>query len=102
MSHYNLIAHQIGSAEALELGRHLAAWHDRMVTHQRGLATSAARACEEGCPHEEAVELWQAARDAFGDAADRLTFLKTIAEEAATSGSGADARRPTLVAAARR
>lgn len=81
MSHYIAIAHHIGSTDALTLGRELAAWHDRMVSHQRRLAATSVRACDESCPHAESVDLWREAVDRFGDAADRLTFLKTVATE---------------------
>ena len=79
MSHYIAIAHQVGSPDALALGRQLAAWHDRMVTHQRVLLTTVGRGCDDACPHADAVELWLEAVNRFGEAADRLTFLKGIA-----------------------
>jgi hypothetical protein len=93
VSHYIAIAHQIGSSDALALGRQLTAWHDRMVTHQRVLMTAAGRGCDDACPHADAVELWREAVERFGDAADRLTFLKTIANGTGEPAGG-DATDP--------
>lgn len=84
MSHYQALAHRIGSTGAVELGRRLSSWHDRMVAHER-LARSSQQPCDEACPHAESIELWQGALEILGDAAERLTFLKTTAATAATS-----------------
>ncbi|HEY8548929.1 MAG TPA: hypothetical protein VIL35_03140 [Vicinamibacterales bacterium] len=80
MSHYHAIAHRIGSAQALELASQLASWHDRMVAHERLLARSGQTSCDEDCPHAESVDLWNLARETYGEAAERLTFLKATAE----------------------
>jgi hypothetical protein len=102
LSHYRIVAQQQGSADALALAAQLAGWHDRMVTHQRALAASIGRRCDDACPHAEAIELWRAAVDAFGGAADRLAFLKATAlaalggphPEAAAAYPRASAHRP--------
>ena len=79
MSHYQTLAQRTVSADAMALARRLGAWHDRMVAHQRALAAGIGRRCDEACPHAEAVELWRLAVESFGDAAERLVFLKTTA-----------------------
>jgi hypothetical protein len=82
LSHYRAMAHQQGSGDALGLASELHQWHDRMVAHQRAIATTRARRCDDGCPHAEAIELWRLAVASFGGAADRLVFLKTTAAAA--------------------
>jgi hypothetical protein len=82
VTHYQAVAQQLGSTGAIELAGQLTAWLDRMVTHQRVLATVAGRGCDDACPHVEAIEFWRAAVDSFGDAADRLAFLKRTAAAA--------------------
>jgi hypothetical protein len=79
VTHYEAVAQQKGSAEALALAARLAAWHDRMVAHERMLGTGSRRRCDEECPHAEAVDFWRAAVESFGEAADRLAFLKRTA-----------------------
>jgi hypothetical protein len=60
-----------------ELIDELCAWHDRMVAHvRRHGATSRACGCEDECPRLAARQLWTRARQAFGDAALQLTFLR--------------------------
>jgi hypothetical protein len=101
VSHYQVIAHRIGSTGAVELGRRLSSWHDRMVAHERR-ARSTRQPCDEACPHAESIELWQGAREILGEAADRLTFLKTTAAGAAASarrGGSAEAWRPAALGA---
>jgi hypothetical protein len=102
VSHYHAIAHRIGSSHALELSRRLSSWHDRMVAHERRAQTSS-QDCDEACPHAESIELWQAAVEIVGEAADRLTFLKTTAANAvvlAARGETADQGR-SIAAGAR-
>jgi nucleotide-binding universal stress UspA family protein len=73
---YLSVAHRTGSAEALELAEQLSAWHDEMVVHARAVARNGAAQCDDACPHARAVELWRAAREILGEAAERLGFLK--------------------------
>jgi hypothetical protein len=101
VSHYQAIAHRVGSIDALELGRRLSSWHDRMVAHER-LARSSRQPCDDACPHAESMELWHGAAEILGEAAERLTFLKTTAARAAISAAKAatvEQRRPTAVTA---
>jgi hypothetical protein len=86
---YQAIAHRVGSAEALELGRQLSSWHDRMVAHERVRTPSTKRVCDDTCPHAESIELWRAALQTLGDAAGRLTFLKTTAARTQASDARA-------------
>ncbi|HEY8537124.1 MAG TPA: hypothetical protein VIL25_11760 [Vicinamibacterales bacterium] len=76
MNMYRAIGERIGTLEARELAEQLVAWHDAMVKHLR-LVERRAADCEDGCPHEEARVLWNAARRVFGEAtAASLTFLR--------------------------
>jgi hypothetical protein len=86
VSHYQAVAHRVGSIDALALGRRLSSWHDRMVAHERR-ARSSRQACDDACPHAESIELWRDALQFLGDAAERLTFLKTTAAEAAMAAA---------------
>ena len=80
---YLSVAHQFGSAEALELAHQLSSWHDQMVLHARAVAGDGAVArCHDSCPHARAIELWRAARETLGDAARHFTFLKASATQA--------------------
>lgn len=81
MQLYLSVAHRTGSAGALELAEQLSAWHDEMVVHARAVARGGSRDCDDSCPHARASELWRTARETFGEAADRLSFLKTAAAE---------------------
>ena len=73
-----------------------------MVAHERRALLSPQR-CDDACPHAESIELWQAALEIVGDAAERLTFLKTTAANAAMSRTSAETVEPRrAVAAARR
>jgi hypothetical protein len=95
VSHYQAIAHRIGSTGAMELGRRLSSWHDRMVAHERRAHVSR-QPCDEACPHAESIELWEGALEILGEAAERLTFLKSTAAAAvasATSGTRVEQRR---------
>ncbi len=99
MSHYQAIAHRVGSPEARDLGRQLSAWHDRMVAHQRG-ARAFGPSCHESCPHAESIELWQAAREILGGAAEDLAFLRGTAEQAGAPGRRSEpVERPRAAAA---
>lgn len=101
LSHYQAIAHRIGSPGAVELGRRLSSWHDRMVAHER-LARSSRQRCDDACPHAESIELWQGASEVLGEAAERLTFLKTTAanaEVSATRGETVEQQRTIAVGA---
>lgn len=82
MSHYHAVANRVGSPDARELAPQLSSWHDRMVAHDR-LTRALRQSCDDGCPHEESIELWQAARRVLGKVADDLTFLRTTAADAA-------------------
>jgi hypothetical protein len=96
---YQAIAHRVGSPEALELGRQLSSWHDRMVAHERVRTPSTRRVCDDTCPHAESIELWHAALQTLGEAADRLTFLKSTAGHAQASGTRAGTvEQPSAVA----
>lgn len=75
MNMYRAIGERIGTLEARELAEQLVTWHDAMVKHVR-LVESRGADCVDGCPHEEARVLWNAARKVFGDAAAGLTFLR--------------------------
>jgi hypothetical protein len=99
VSHYQAIAHRVGSSDALELGHRLSSWHDRMVAHER-LARSSPRRCHDTCPHAEAIDLWQGALEVLGDVAESLTFLKTMAANAVRStsaGGTREERQPVTV-----
>lgn len=77
---YRLLANRIGTRDAEELAHELRRWHDAMVRHERLLtATNKVCAAADDCPHLEAADLWKRACQAFGDAADTLTFLRTSA-----------------------
>jgi hypothetical protein len=78
---YLSVAHRTGSARALELAEQLSTWHDDMVVHARAVARGGAAQCHDACPHARAVELWRAAREILGEAADRLLFLKSAAAQ---------------------
>jgi hypothetical protein len=73
-----------------------------MVAHERRAHTSR-QPCDEACPHAESIELWQGALEVLGEAAERLTFLKTKAATAAASATrGASIeRRPSVATEAR-
>jgi len=86
VSHYQAIAYRTGAPGAVELSRRLASWHDRMVAHER-LARSSRQRCDDACPHAESIELWQDASALLGEAAERLTFLKTTATDAVVSAA---------------
>jgi hypothetical protein len=98
---YQAIAHRVGSPEAQELGRQLSSWHDRMVAHERVRTPSARSVCDDTCPHAESIEFWHAALQILGEAADRLSFLKSTAARAQVSVARAGtAEQPSPVAAA--
>lgn len=78
MHFYKLVAHRTGTADALQLAERLAAWHDSMVAHERGLKRQT-DPCGDECPHVEASGLWLEAQQTFGDAAQELVFLRTRA-----------------------
>ena len=101
LSHYQSIAHQQGSVDALGLAGELHGWHDRMVAHQRALAMTWGRRCDDKCPHAEAIELWRLAVAAFGEAADRFVFLKATAAAAQRRKAADRARGSVRTAGAR-
>lgn len=73
----------VSATDAGDLIDELCAWHDRMVAHvRRHGATPRVCTCadDEICPRREAVTLWAQARQALGDAAAPLTFLRQHAE----------------------
>jgi hypothetical protein len=81
MHPYKALAHQVGTTEANELAARLASWHDAMVNHERRLNADgqSRETCDTSCPHEDAVQLWQEARQTFGSVADNLAFLRSRA-----------------------
>lgn len=91
MSHYQAIACRTGAPGAVELSRRLSSWHDRMVAHER-LARSFRQRCDDACPHAESIELWQDASAILGEAAERLTFLKSTATDAMVSAAASGRR----------
>lgn len=90
---YLSVAHRTGSADALEFAEQLSAWHDEMVVHARAVARAGSVDCGESCPHARAIELWRTAREIFGEAADRLIFLKTAATEPRSARASSHASR---------
>jgi hypothetical protein len=100
LSHCQAIAHRTGSPDAVELGRRLSSWHDRMVAHGR-LGRSSRQRCDDARPHAESIELWQGASQVLGEAAERLTFLKSPAANAEVSAArGEDCRFKSTAASA--
>lgn len=81
MSLYRSIANGVGSREALDLARRLAAWHDAMVIHRRRAADAAGPSCDDECPHEEAESLWHEALETYGERAHECAFLRTYGLE---------------------
>jgi hypothetical protein len=80
MSMYRLIEAADGQRVPSDLAERLAAWHDAMVTHERGgRAGRSAVQCDEECPHGEARELWAEAVTVLGDSAHDLAFLRSRA-----------------------
>ena len=68
------------TAEARDLARALAEWHDQMVLHQRHVRRSGmTEACSSECPHAVAAELWKEACRVLGPDARRLEFLRRCA-----------------------
>ena len=80
---YRQLANSVGTADAAALALELINWHDAMVRHDRATTTSGTtnRSCAymDDCPHVEARELWERARQMFGPDADSLTFLAASA-----------------------
>jgi hypothetical protein len=74
---YRTLGDRIGTAEAQDLAAQLVAWHDAMVKHVRVAGRLRSANCEDGCPHDEAVNLWAAALSVFEDDANQLAFLRT-------------------------
>lgn len=80
MSMYRLIETAEGQRAPSDLAERLVAWHDAMVTHERGSrAGRLAPPCDDECPHVEAKELWAEAVSVLGDSAQDLTFLRSRA-----------------------
>lgn len=80
MNLYTQLANRVGSAEAMDLADRLGAWHDEMVLHRRrALRPGTSERCDEECPHQAAVALWAEVRAVFGDAAQELRFLRSLA-----------------------
>jgi hypothetical protein len=81
MSPYAIVNSHAPSADAASLVERLTAWHDRMVSHERQLKTSAARdLCDDECPHVEAGLLWSEVTSVMADRAHELAFLRSRAE----------------------
>lgn len=89
MNPYTQIRLAQRTPEAATLFERLTTWHDEMIAHERQLRAARAASCHEDCPHVEARELWAEALDALGDSARALSFLRSRAMEAGTSGAGA-------------
>lgn len=80
MSMYKLIETAEGLRAPSDLAERLVAWHDAMVTHERGRrASQSSLQCDDECPHVEARELWAEAVAVLGDSAHDLTFLRSRA-----------------------
>lgn len=79
---YRRIANRVGTNEAVHLAHLLTQWHDAMVKHRRRLEQLGfdPHRPDEG-PSSSAEELWLQARAVFGDHADELEFLKTVARD---------------------
>ena len=76
MNRYELVANRMGTTEARALAAELLRWHDAMVIHLRSSGSRHASDCEDDCPHDEALALWSAACEIFGDDAYELHFLR--------------------------
>lgn len=88
MSVYRSVGTAIGTREALDLSRRLAAWHDAMVRHRRQTG-GATDSCETDCPHEQAASLWLEAVDVYGERAAELAFLCSVGRPASQSHEAA-------------
>jgi hypothetical protein len=77
MNLYRSLGAEVGTLEALDLARRLAAWHDAMVLHNRRAGGTRGDFCEHDCPHVNAQMLWIEALDVFGHRAHELGFLRT-------------------------
>jgi hypothetical protein len=75
MNIYLMIGNNVGTADAVELGERLSAWHDAMVAHERRPAGRPV--CDENCPHVDAAVLWKQAVATFGPYAADLKFLRS-------------------------
>ena len=74
------LANLVGSAEAMDLAERFGAWRDEMVLpRRRALRPGSDEQCDEDCPHQAAVVLWAQARVVFGEAAQELRFLRSLA-----------------------
>ena len=92
---YRRLAERIGTAEALDLGDRLSAWHDAMVMHERGQRRrDRFSPCPDDCPHALAAELWAEAQNTFGRYAFDLQFLRS--RGVTTQGAGAACAQPSL------
>ncbi len=78
MSLYRSVANAVGTHEALDLARRLAAWHDAMVIHRRRAGDATGPPCDVGCAHEQAESLWREALEVYGERAHELGFLRTF------------------------
>lgn len=79
MSMYRLIETAEGLRAPSDLAERLVAWHDAMVTHERGRRAGQQSDCDDECPHVEARELWAKVVAVLGDSAHDLTFLRSRA-----------------------
>lgn len=106
MNPYTSLSSGSGTEGATTLGARLSAWHDAMVAHARGLrAGTVSDACDDDCPHAEAVALWSEAVATFGARAQELIFLRARAQEARRSvrpATSTDERSETTGYARRR
>ena len=76
MNMYRALGDAAATFEARDLSARLVSWHDSMVMHLRAISFRGA-ACDEGCPHDQAQQLWAEAMDVFGRKAKKLAFLRT-------------------------
>ena len=76
MTLYRSVANAVGTNEARDLARRLAAWHDAMVMHRRRIGDVPDPSCDADCPHEDAEPLWREALETYGERAHEFAFLR--------------------------
>jgi hypothetical protein len=81
MNLYAALSSGSATGEGVALSARLSAWHDAMVAHERRRNVGRpSEACDDECPHAEALELWTEAVAMFGSRAHELTFLRSRAK----------------------
>ena len=76
---YRSLGDLVATSEARDLAEQLVRWHDAMVMHLRSVKRRGVT-CNGGYAHDQAHLLWIQALAVFGEAAARLTFLRTHGE----------------------